>query len=80
MKSLNKLYLQVIILELKLQGVPFVAQWLTNPTRSHKVVVWSLALLSGLRIQRCREMWYRLQTRLGIPRCYGSVLGQQLQL
>ena len=27
--------------------------------------VGSLALLSGLRIQRCREMWWRLQTRLG---------------
>ena len=39
-----------------LLGVPFVAQWLTNPTS---------ALLSGLRIQRCRELWCGLQTQLG---------------
>ena len=26
--------------------------------------VWSLRLLSGLRIRRCRELWCRLQTRL----------------
>ena len=30
-----------------------------------KFLVRSLALLSGLRIQRCHELWYRLQTRLG---------------
>ena len=27
--------------------------------------VWSLALLSGLRIQHCTELWYRLQRWLG---------------
>jgi len=27
--------------------------------------VWSLPLLSGLMIRRCRELWCRLQTRLG---------------
>ena len=27
--------------------------------------VQSLPLLSGLRIRRCHELWYRLQTRLG---------------
>ena len=37
----------------------------TNPTRNHEVVVQSLALLSGLRIQRCHELWFRLQTWLG---------------
>ena len=26
--------------------------------------VWSLASLSGLRIRRCRELWYRLHTQL----------------
>ena len=41
------------------------AQWLTNPTRNHDVAVPSLALLSGLKIQRCRELWCRLQTQLG---------------
>ena len=30
-----------------------------------RLQVRSLALLSGLRIQRCRELWYRLQTQLG---------------
>jgi len=34
-------------------GVPFVAQGLTNPTSS------------GLRSQRCHELWCRLQTWLG---------------
>ena len=31
--------------------------------------VWSLALLSGLRIQCCRELWWRAQTQLrsGVP-------------
>ena len=27
--------------------------------------VWSLPLLSGLTIRRCRELWCRLQTQLG---------------
>ena len=40
-------------------GVPVVEQWLTNPTRNHEVAVLSLALLSGLRIWCCRELWCR---------------------
>ena len=44
-------------------GGPIVAQWLTNPIRNHEVR--SQALLSGLRIQRCHELWYKLQTQLG---------------
>jgi len=36
-----------------------------NLTRNHKVVVRSLASLSGLRIWRCYELWCRLQMRLG---------------
>ena len=36
----------------------------TNQNRNHKVAVPSLASLSGLRIWRCCELWYRLQTRL----------------
>jgi len=47
------------------RGVPVVAQWLTNPTRNHEARVRSLPLLSGLTIQRCRELWCRLQTQLG---------------
>ena len=46
-------------------GVPIVAQqkriWLT-PMRMQ---VWSLALLSGLRIQHCHELSCRLQTWFG---------------
>ena len=41
-----------------------VAQWLTKPTRNHDVVGSILALLSGLRIPRCHELWCSLQTRL----------------
>ena len=41
------------------------AQWLANLTRNHEVAVRALALLSGLRIRHCRELWFRLQTRLG---------------
>ena len=33
-----------------------------NLTSNHEVVVQSLALLSGLRIQHCYELWYRSQT------------------
>ena len=49
----------------QIKGAPVVAQWLMNPTRNHEVAVWSLALLSGWRIQRCRELWCGSQTRLG---------------
>ena len=37
--------------------VPFVAQLLMNPTRIHEDEVRFLALLSGLRIWRCLELW-----------------------
>ena len=46
------------------------AQWLTNPTRNHEVAGSVPALLSGLTIQRCRELWCRLQTRA--PMAYGG--------
>ena len=35
-----------------------------NLTRNHEVPVWSLALLSGLRIWHCLELWCGLQTWL----------------
>ena len=41
------------------------AQGLMTPTRNHEVAGSILALLSGLRIQHCRELWCRLQTWLG---------------
>ena len=39
-------------------------QWKWIQLVSMRMQVPSLALLSGLRIQHCREQWYRLQTRL----------------
>ena len=50
--------------EIELQGVPFVAQQLTNPTGPMKMQVQSPASLSVLRIWRCRELWCRLKMRL----------------
>ena len=44
--------------------MPIVAQWLTN-LRTMRLPIWSLASLSGLRIQHCRVLWCRLQTWLG---------------
>ena len=41
------------------------AQRLMNPTSIHETRVRSLALLSGLRIQRCCELWCRSQMQLG---------------
>ena len=46
-------------------GVPNVAQWKRIWLAPMRMQVQSLALLSGLRIQHCRKLWYRLQTRLG---------------
>jgi len=45
-------------------GVPVVAQWLTNPTRNHEVAGSIPALLRGLRIWCCRELWCWLQMQL----------------
>ena len=39
--------------------------WLRIRLGTMKFRVCSLALLRGLRIQHCSELWYRLQTRLG---------------
>ena len=48
-----------------LPGVPVVVKqrwiWLV----SMRMQVWTLASLSGLRIQQCHELWYRSQTQLG---------------
>ena len=46
-------------------GVPVMAQLKRTQLMSTRMRVQFLALHSGLRIWRCRELWYRLQTRLG---------------
>ena len=46
----------------KIPGVPVVAQ---TPTSLHEDAVPSLAMLSGLRIRHCRELWCRPQRWLG---------------
>ena len=54
------------------------AQWLTNPTRNHEVS-GLIPGLSGLRIQRGRELWCR-SDEARILHCCGSDVGQWLQL
>ena len=41
------------------------AQWVKNELVSMRMQGPSLALVSGLRIQLCHELWCRLQTKLG---------------
>ena len=48
-----------------LEGVPVVAQWLANLTRIHENVGLILALLSGLKIWCCHELWCMSQMQLG---------------
>ena len=47
------------------QGVPVMAQRKRIRLGTMRLWILSLASLSGLRIQRCRELWCRSQTRLG---------------
>ena len=46
-------------------GVPIMAQWKRIRLGTMRLRVQSLASLSGLRIQHCRELWYRSQMQLG---------------
>ena len=57
------------------------AQWLTNFTRIHEDEVQSLALLSGLRIQCCSELWCGSQMQLGSGIAVGcGISWPQLQM
>ena len=46
------------------KGVPIAVQWKQTRLVSTRMHVQSLALLSGLRICHCHELWCRLQTQL----------------
>ena len=46
-------------------GVPVAVQQKQIRLGTMRLRVRSLALLSGLRIRRCRELWCRAQTWLG---------------
>ena len=41
------------------------AQWLTNPTRNHKVAGLIPGLAHWVKDRCCHELWCRSQTRLG---------------
>ena len=58
-------YQLCLILKKGIGGVPVVAQGKLIPLGTMRLWVQSLVSLSGLRIQHCRELWYRLQTWLG---------------
>ena len=45
-------------------GVPVMFQWKHTRLASMNLQIQSLASHSGLRIQRCRELWCRSQTQL----------------
>ena len=46
-------------------GGPLLAQWKQTLLVSMRMWVPSLALLSGLRIWPCLELWYRSKMQLG---------------
>ena len=50
---------------LLLLGVPVVTQWQQTQLVSMRIGVQSLALLSGLNIRHCHELWCRWQRQLG---------------
>ena len=57
--------MEVALFEKEKGGVPVVAQWLQTQLVSMRMRVGPLALLSGLGIQHCHELWCRSQTWLG---------------
>ena len=54
------------ILNNHVYGVPVMAQWKRVQPGTMRLWVESLASLSGLRIWRCCELWYRSQMWLGL--------------
>ena len=64
-KKLRESFEKESIIKVSVHGVPVVVQWLTNPLGTMRLRVRSQPLLSGVTIQRCRELWCRSQTQLG---------------
>ena len=46
------------------RGVPIMAQWIWIWLAPMRTKVWSLASLTGLKIQLCYELWCRSQTQI----------------
>ena len=66
------------LIKKKKPGLPFVAQWKGIWLVSMRMWVQSLASISGLRIQRCRELWCQLQTQLRSHIAMAVCCGPQL--
>ena len=64
MTTVGSALLYVLVRKENITGVPIVVQWKRIQLASMSMWVQSLALLSGLRIQHCCELWCRLQMRL----------------
>ena len=60
----NQIYLNKFFFFFFKKRVPVVAHRITNPTSIHEDAGLILALLSGLRIQHCCELWHRSRTWL----------------
>ena len=64
---LNKILANQIQRYIKRGGVPVMAQWKQIRLRTMRLRVQSLALLSGLRIQRYFELWFGSQVAAVAP-------------